>query len=371
MYKCDLCDKMYKSLRGMYQHYYKAHNLSCKIYYDKFIRKPNEGICPICGKETTFTNGTIGYTKYCSCKCATNDINYKQNKINNCIKIHGVRSTNELSSVKKKKEKTCLKNHGVKSPWQSKEIYKKAQETFFKKHGYTNNLSDETFRKIVEKTNIKKYGKKSYSQTDDFKNTVLKDETGEYRMTTDDFKNKSKKTKYDRYGNENWLNPEKIKSTMIERYGVENCMQNHDIFKKTKKKYFYDNKNFDSAPELYYYIWLKDHNIEFEYQPNKKFIYYYDNKERNYFADFKVGEEYQEIKGLQFFENKNPNCKMICPWQSKNDTPEKIVWRNGLYEAKHQCMLNNNIKIITDYSEYENYIIKKYGKDYISTFRKK
>ena len=34
MYKCDLCDKMYKSLRGMYQHYYKAHNLSCKIYYD-------------------------------------------------------------------------------------------------------------------------------------------------------------------------------------------------------------------------------------------------------------------------------------------------------------------------------------------------
>ena len=91
MFKCDLCNKSFSSLRGMYQHYFKAHNLICKIYYDKFIRKSGEGICPICGKETTFTNGTIGYTKYCSCKCATNDENYKQNKINmlkpNTVKI--------------------------------------------------------------------------------------------------------------------------------------------------------------------------------------------------------------------------------------------------------------------------------------------
>lgn len=38
MFNCDLCNKSFSSLRGMYQHYFKAHHLSCKIYYDKFIK---------------------------------------------------------------------------------------------------------------------------------------------------------------------------------------------------------------------------------------------------------------------------------------------------------------------------------------------
>lgn len=37
---------------------------------------------------------------------------------------------------------------------------------------------------------------------------------------------------------------------------------------------------------------------------------------------------------------------MICPWHKKGDTPEKIEWRNGLYEAKHQCMIKNDIIIL-------------------------
>ena len=159
MFKCDLCDKSYPTTRGMYQHYFKTHHLSCKIYYDKFIKKPDEGICanPNCNNNTAFINGLIGYKKYCSCKCATSDETYKNNKIKNCLKIQGVRSTNELTEVKKKKEETCMKNNGVKSPWQSKEIYKKVQETYIKNHGYLNNLSDQNFRKIVENTNLRKY----------------------------------------------------------------------------------------------------------------------------------------------------------------------------------------------------------------------
>lgn len=50
---------------------------------------------------------------------------------------------------------------------------------------------------------------------------------------------------------------------------------------------------------------------------------------------------------------------MICPWRYKNDTPDKIEWRNGLYEAKHQCMLKNGVKIITDIFEYIEEL--KYG----------
>lgn len=50
---------------------------------------------------------------------------------------------------------------------------------------------------------------------------------------------------------------------------------------------------------------------------------------------------------------------MICPYDRKSD---------GLYEAKHQCMLANNIKIITDCSMYLSYIDDKYGKYYLKQF---
>lgn len=32
----------------------KVHKLTSKEYYDEYIKKENEGICPICGKETKF-----------------------------------------------------------------------------------------------------------------------------------------------------------------------------------------------------------------------------------------------------------------------------------------------------------------------------
>lgn len=37
---------------------------------------------------------------------------------------------------------------------------------------------------------------------------------------------------------------------------------------------------------------------------------------------------------------------MICPFHKKDDTPETIEWRNGLFEAKHQCMIRYGVKIL-------------------------
>ena len=42
---------------------------------------------------------------------------------------------------------------------------------------------------------------------------------------------------------------------------------------------------------------------------------------------------------------------------------------NDLYEAKHRCMIENNIKIITDCTEYIDYIGEKYGNDYLKQFK--
>lgn len=44
---------------------------------------------------------------------------------------------------------------------------------------------------------------------------------------------------------------------------------------------------FDSAPELAFYIWLRDHNIQFEYQPKDHLIKYeVDGVIHTYYPDF-------------------------------------------------------------------------------------
>lgn len=43
---------------------------------------------------------------------------------------------------------------------------------------------------------------------------------------------------------------EKYKQTMKATYGCEHPMLDHEIFKKTKRKYNYDNLTFDSKPEI-------------------------------------------------------------------------------------------------------------------------
>ena len=335
---CKICGKE-EDLRT----HLKIHKISSKDYYDLYLKKVEEGICPICGKETKFLGISQGYRFYCSNKCHQNDPNAQKDRI----------------------EKSKLNNFGI----------EKRKETW-------KNKSLEDIKLIQNKrvnTNKEKYGVENYSQTNEWKNVapdkislaqknLIKNNLHHSQkvgyinpFSLDLIKKKIKETKLKNHNNENFINHKKFTETCLEKYGCENPMQNHDIFKKTKKKYFYDNQNFDSKPELYYYIWLKDHNIDFEYQPSEKFTFEYNGEERKYFCDFKVNNEYQEIKGLQFFENKDINGKMINPFDRTQDE---------LYEAKHQCMIKNNIKIITDYSEYENYIIEKYTNDFINLFRK-
>ena len=55
----------------LYTHIEKEHGITLKEYYDKFYRDldSKEGICPQCGKETSFGNLHSGYSKFCSKSC--------------------------------------------------------------------------------------------------------------------------------------------------------------------------------------------------------------------------------------------------------------------------------------------------------------
>lgn len=95
---CEICGKDYKFLSG---HLVK-HNISSKDYYDTYIRKLNEGICPVCGKETTWLGISNGYRKYCSCRCANLDPNaYRVFRDNNPQKDEKVREKTKQTCRKK------------------------------------------------------------------------------------------------------------------------------------------------------------------------------------------------------------------------------------------------------------------------------
>ena len=133
-----------------------------------------------------------------------------------------------------------------------------------------------------------------------------------------------------------------------ERTGFDHPSHNPDVIKKIKQKYIYDNRFFDSSWEIAYYIWLKDHNIQFEFHPDIAFKYVTaDGKEHKYFPDFKIGDEFIEIKGNHLLEN---------TWSP----PEKI-----------SCIKEHG-KILgaEEIKPYLNYILNKYGKNYLKQFKR-
>ena len=146
---------------------------------------------------------------------------------------------------------------------------------------------------------------------------------------------------------------------------IESRFNNGNI--SNSKRIKYKGINFDSKWELAFYIWLEDNEMNFKREP-VIIEYTYNNKIYSYVPDFKVNENYVEIKGLQFFENKNPNNKMINPYGRRKRTNEENIFYDGLMEAKHQCMLQNNVIILTDCSKYIKYVEDTYGKTYLNKF---
>lgn len=293
---CNICNTKVKKLGN---HLYHSHpDITYKIYYDKYLKQPDDGICKICGKPTKFDNKRRHYLACCS-KICNDKYTYQQT------------------------QKALIEKYGVDNPFKSQELmtdsYKnkdynkrtvKTRQTKLEKYG------DPGFCNVEKRkqTNIKKYGTESFTQTLDF--------------------------------------CEKRKNTMINKYGHEQMVYNRELFLKAKKKYVYNNLQFDSSWEIAYYIWLKDHNIEFEYQPDISFEYEYNGKIHKYFPDFKIGNEIIEIKSDYLYN--------------------KMLKENTIENAKFNCIKSNNIKILlkSDIKKYLKYITKVYGVNYLIQFKK-
>lgn len=349
-------------------------------------------VCSNCNKPLINKNANIftGYKRrseniYCSIKCSNSDIKTKNKRVKTCLDRYGVKSYTQTQECKDKVISTCLdrygvinggaskqaldkikntnlERYGVECSFQRDEIKQKSKETCIKKYGAEHNMKSEKGLKEYQTAMQNKYGVISNLQLETIKEKSRQTKLKKYGNENYANVKKCKQTKLERYGDENYNNHEKIKNTMKQRYGVEAAQQCRNIRIKSGYRYTYDNHKFDSSPELALYIWLKDNNIEFEYQPSKTFIYMFNNTQHVYIPDFKIGNQFYEIKGDQFVD-KNTG-KWICPYNRKNDK---------LYEEKYQCCILNNIIILysCDYKKYLDYIDQKYGKQYLKQFKNK
>ena len=261
-----------------------------------------------------------------------NKIIAKLKREETCLRLYGVKHPLQLDEFKQKQENTCLRNFGVHHISQSPIIKEKIKEhTDYKKRN-----------EITKKHALEKYGVDSVNKLawkiEKTKQSIKK-KYGENIESTSQLewvKDKQRKTRVAKWGR--FLSP--------------------NASKTRRKQIYFDNLYFDSTWELCFYIYYNDHNLKIEYHSGDKFEYSINNKVHYYFPDFKIGAFYVEIKGDQFFD---VNGNFICPYNRDLD---------HMFAAKHDCMINNNVRILTgkDMKFYINYVLKNYPDEFIKKY---
>ena len=273
----------------------------------------------------------------CIAKINANKESTKERRKVTCIAKYGVENTFQSEEKKAKIRQTCKERYGVEVCSQNPEVYAKVKKTNIERYGYTCSLNTEENLTKRKETWLKTLGVDNPNKSNIIKNksrkTMLEKYGVEYYTQTEEYKQRSMKSKLEKYG---------------------------DAFYSGLVIYYYDYIYFRSKPELCFYIYHKDNNIPAVYEPTPYIEYEYEGKQHFYKPDFLIENKLYEIKGDQFFKEN----KMVCPFDHSLD---------GLYEAKHQCMLRNNVTILKykDYIFYVDYINEKYGNDYLNKFKLK
>lgn len=303
-------------------------------------------LCQHCKRkliDKNVINIRIGYSQTCSVKCSANSPNVKQKKIDTCRKRYNSDYAISAKQTRIKAEQTCLQRYG------SKNVFSKNSTIFPHKF---DRISKQLGRKITNISQISEISQK-------IRNTKMK----KYGPNGFDIE-KMKAKNREKYGVDFLFSYKpfrsRLKTIFLQKYGVDNPWKSHDIQKCIRKRYIYNGISFDSSPEIAYYVFLTDHKIKFTYHPNKFFEYIFNGKTCKTWPDFLVNGEYQELKGNQFF---NDDGSWKCPWDRSLDSA---------YEAKHQALIANNVKIIrtADYIKYIKYVQQKYGTKFFANCRR-
>ena len=358
---CKICnnDVVFEDNKHLSSHIRWTHKLTSKEYYDTYLKKPNEGICPICGNPTKFYKLTKGYAKHCSNKCQIVDIENKEKLKQTMIDKYGA-SNNFIrkdiiakahtKEANEKKRQTNLDRYGVEYVTQNKKVQNKTQQTCLEKYGVTTPCM-----------------------------------TSQCRAKSNSLESLQKKTE-----------------TMLEHYGVSSNLERKDIWQKTfdsqiehyGKCYLATDKNHEkcNSPEARqkaietkkkngtlntsryeqdFELFLTSLNIKFKKE--------YSCERYPYFCDFYLVDEdcFIELNihwthGGHLFTNTNKDDIIILEeWKEKARSSNyyKVaidVWTLRDVE-KHECAKQNNLNYVVlwnkqDIDQFKQQLEVKYGK---------
>ena len=109
---CQICNQPFQNGNYLFAHLRFEEYIKGQDYYDKYFKKPNEGICIVCGKPTKYINFTKGDTITCSQKCNNSSLS---NKGKNISKTKQQYTDDKKKEIKNKRENTCIQKYGVKT----------------------------------------------------------------------------------------------------------------------------------------------------------------------------------------------------------------------------------------------------------------
>lgn len=125
---CQICGKECDGSQGLTSHASKAHGMTSKEYYDRFIKKPGEGICPICGKPTNFIKFGRGYSKHCNYSCSSTDPVTNKQRNETYSLLHD--RTEIMKSAYKRYEERTGYAHPSQNPAVKEQKYKTKMENY-------------------------------------------------------------------------------------------------------------------------------------------------------------------------------------------------------------------------------------------------
>ena len=368
-YKCALCSAEYE-LNGFVNHIQRTHKIKYRDYYETYLDKGPHN-CKFCGQPASFTSYT-GFKDYCS-KCVrkkqveTRSLSYikkekphRQNCDYECVLCHAqFKNTSVLNRHLIRYHKDISTEEYYKKYFHIEESYCEICGEKAKWLGthYSNVCGSVECTHILrtkhnamnDPSNRMKIGETQKAFSDEKKgvikqkreNTLLEKTGYTHNWQNPVCREKCLSTMLEKYGTRCGAFTDKAKATIKEKYGVEHFSQSPEFAKVRKHKYEINGYSFDSKDEAFMYNFAKLAGCEVILHPDVRFKYTYNGKEHFYEPDFIINDKYYEFKGSQFFEDKDPTKKMINPFDRSQD---------DLYEAKHQCMITNNVNIISDAS---------------------
>lgn len=199
--KCQICGKTFKGYVGLSKHLPQMHpDVTFQEYYDKYLRQPGEGVCPVCGKPTKFSGRlNRGYYSHCSKKCTANDNGTVAKRKATSLELYGSEGYNNHEQT----SKTKLERYGD-ANYANGDRIRATKKERYGIAGYNNPEK----RKL---TKLEKYGASNYVNTE----KAMATKEARYGDPTYNNSMKMQSTKLERYGISNFVNPEKARDTVL------------------------------------------------------------------------------------------------------------------------------------------------------------